>query len=100
MKRIYLAIAAIFVSAMAFAQGVTTSSMGGKVTDETGEPLPGASIVAVHIPSGTTYGAAADFDGFYRISGMRTGGPYKVTISYVGFNEDVKEGIYLNLGQI
>jgi len=99
MKRIYLAIAAILVSAMAFAQGVTTSSMGGKVTDETGEPLPGASIVAVHIPSGTTYGAAADFDGFYRISGMRTGGPYKVTISYVGFNEDVKEGIYLNLGQ-
>lgn len=99
MKRIYLAIAAIFVSAMAFAQGVTTSSMGGKVTDETGEPLPGATIVALHIPSGTTYGAAADFDGFYRISGMRTGGPYKVTISYIGFNEDVKEGIYLNLGQ-
>lgn len=99
MKKIYLAIVAVFVSAMAFSQGVTTSSMGGKVTDNTGEPLPGASIVAIHAPSGTTYGAATDFDGFYRISNMRTGGPYKVTISYIGFNDFVREDIYLSLGQ-
>lgn len=99
MKKIYLALVAIFVSTMAFSQGVTTSSMGGKVTDNTGEPLPGASVVAVHVPSGTTYGAATDFDGFYRISGMRTGGPYKVTISYIGFNDDVRDGVFLNLGQ-
>ena len=99
MKKIYLAFVALFVSTMAFSQGVTTSSMGGKVTDNTGEPLPGATVVAVHEPSGTTYGAATDFDGFYRISGMRTGGPYKVTISYIGFNDDVRSGVYLNLGQ-
>ncbi len=99
MKKIYLVFAALLVSAMVFSQGVTTSSMGGKITDASGEPLPGASVVAVHVPSGTVYGAAADFDGFYRISGMRTGGPYEVTISYVGFNDDVREGLYLNLGQ-
>ncbi len=99
MKKFYLAVVAVLFSAMAFAQGVTTSSLGGKVTDSTGEPLLGASIVAVHMPTGTTYGAAADFDGFYRISGMRSGGPYKVTISYVGFNDDVRENIFLNLGQ-
>ena len=98
MKRIYLAIAAILFTATAFAQGVTTSSLGGQVTDNVGEPLPGASIVAEHVPSGTVYGAATDFDGFYRISGMRTGGPYTITISYVGFNEIVKENVFLNLG--
>ncbi|MEO0528730.1 MAG: carboxypeptidase-like regulatory domain-containing protein, partial [Bacteroidota bacterium] len=87
MRKLYFVIAALLFSAMTFAQGVTTSSMGGKVTDNTGEPLPGASVVAVHTPSGTKYGAATDFDGFYRISGMRTGGPYTVTISYVGFND-------------
>ena len=99
MKKIYLVIFAMLTATMAFSQGVTTSSMGGKITDATGEPLPGASVVAVHVPSGTTYGAAADFDGFYRMSGMRIGGPYTVTISYVGFNDDISEGVYLNLGQ-
>ena len=99
MKKFYLVIVALFIGVTAFSQGVTTSAIGGKVIDNNGEPLPGASIVAVHVPSGTVYGAATDFDGFYRISGMRTGGPYKVTISYVGFNEDVKEGVVLGLGQ-
>ncbi|MEM1258238.1 MAG: carboxypeptidase regulatory-like domain-containing protein [Bacteroidota bacterium] len=98
MKKIYLAFVALLVTAFAFSQGVTTAAMGGKVTDAVGEPLPGASVVAIHTPSGTTYGAATDFDGFYRISGMRTGGPYTITFSYVGFNDDVKEGLFLNLG--
>ncbi|QLG45564.1 TonB-dependent receptor [Costertonia aggregata] len=98
MKKMYFAVVALMFTAMAFSQGVTTSAIGGQVTDNLGEPLPGASIVAVHTPSGTTYGAATDFDGFYRISGIRTGGPYKITFSYVGFNNDVKEGIFLNLG--
>ena len=94
-----MAILALLVTSMAFSQGVTTASLGGKVTDEAGEPLPGATIVAVHVPSNTTYGAAADFDGFYRISGMRTGGPYQITFSYVGFSDVVRDGMYLNLGQ-
>lgn len=98
MKKIYLVVIALFVSAMAFSQGVTTSSIGGQVTDQNGEPLLGASVVAVHMPSGTTYGAATDFDGYYRISGMRTGGPYTITLSYVGFNDDVKNNVFLNLG--
>ncbi len=94
-----MALAAFLMTAIAFSQGVTTSSIGGQVKDSSGEPLAGASIVAVHVPSGTTYGAAADFDGFYRISNMRTGGPYKITISYVGFTDYVETGINLNLGQ-
>lgn len=98
MRKIYVAMAAFFMTAIAFSQGVTTSAIGGQITDNTGEPLAGASVVAIHTSSGTKYGAAADFDGFYRISGMRTGGPYTVTISYIGFNNFVKEGVRLNLG--
>ena len=94
-----MALAAFLMTAIAFSQGVTSSSIGGQVKDSSGEPLPGASVVAVHVPSGTTYGAAADFEGFYRISNMRTGGPYKITISYVGFTDYVETGINLNLGQ-
>ncbi|WP_438425993.1 TonB-dependent receptor [Aquimarina macrocephali] len=81
-----------------FAQGVTKSSINGKMTDNTGEALPGANVVAIHTPSGTKYGAITDFDGFYRIANMRTGGPYKVTISYVGFKDYVKDNVFLQLG--
>ncbi|MEN8789216.1 MAG: carboxypeptidase regulatory-like domain-containing protein, partial [Flavobacteriaceae bacterium] len=99
MRKLCLAIVACLSATMAFSQGVTSASIGGKVIDSNGEPLIGATVLAVHVPSNTTYGAAADFDGFYRISGMRTGGPYKITFSYTGFAEDVREGVYLSLGQ-
>ncbi len=101
MKKItqYLLMSVVILYAtVAFSQGVTTSSLNGQITDANGEPLPGANVVAIHSPSGTTYGAASDFDGFYRIANMRTGGPYKVTISYVGFTEYADENVYLQLG--
>lgn len=83
----------------AFGQGVTTSSMLGKITDESGTELIGANVVAVHTPSGTAYGNITDTKGFYRIPNMRIGGPYTITVSYVGYDDFVKEGIYLTLGQ-
>tara|TARA_R110002051_G_scaffold325871_1_gene432728 strand:+ start:17194 stop:20460 length:3267 start_codon:yes stop_codon:yes gene_type:complete len=98
MKKMYFAIVAFLFTAVAFSQGVTTASVGGQVTDQTGEPLPGASIVAIHTPSGTTYGAATDFDGYYRISNMRTGGPYQITISYIGYEDYKNSNVFLNLG--
>ncbi len=82
----------------AFAQGVTTSSINGQVKDQNGEPLPGANIVAVHQPSGTTYGSMTDFDGYYRVPNMRVGGPYKIEISYVGFKTQTLENVFLRLG--
>jgi len=81
-----------------YAQGVTTSSMSGQITDNTGEPLPGANVIAVHTPTGTKYGVVTDFDGYYRISNMKVGGPYTLNITYVGFEEIALSGIYLNLG--
>ncbi len=101
MKKITFLLVVILIAFVGetYAQGVTTSAIGGKVTDNTGGPLPGATVVAVHQPSGTTYGATTDFDGFYRISGMRTGGPYRITISYVGFQSFMKDGVFLQLGQ-
>lgn len=99
MKKFYLAVVALFCTAIAFSQGVTTSAISGQITDDNGEPLGGASVVAVHVPTGSVYGAATDFDGYYRISGMRAGGPFKITFSYLGFNEDVRENIFLTLGR-
>lgn len=89
----------MFSTAAIFGQGVTTSSFNGKILGSDGNGLPGANVVAIHTASGTKYGASTDFDGFFRISNVRTGGPYTVTVSYVGFNDFVQEGLYLQLGQ-
>ena len=82
-----------------FAQGVTTASMNGLVTDSDGSPLPGANIMAIHVPSGTQYGAATLNNGRFLLQNIRIGGPYKVTVSYVGFQSQSKENIHLALGQ-
>ena len=65
---------------------VTTSSMSGKVSLQgTGEDIVGATVQAIHEPSGTRYAAVTNADGRFNIQGMRTGGPYKVTVSYIGY---------------
>ncbi|MFN3873902.1 MAG: carboxypeptidase regulatory-like domain-containing protein, partial [Ignavibacterium sp.] len=83
----------------AFSQVVTTASMYGTVTDNKGEALPGANIIALHEPSGTQYGTSTRAGGKFNITGMRVGGPYKVTVSFVGYNSQSIENLFLELGQ-
>ena len=52
---------------------VTTASMAGKVTDASNEPIIGATVQAVHQPSGSRYGTVTNVDGRYSIQGMPTG---------------------------
>ena len=92
------AFAAMFVAVSAFAQ-ITTSSLGGHIVDVNGEPVIGAAIVAVHQPSGTTYGVVTNEDGRYAIQGMRSGGPYKVEISCLGYQTVINTDITLQLGE-
>lgn len=98
-SQLLMVFVACLLSVASFAQGVTTASMFGKITDQEGQGLVGANIVALHVPSGTLYGNSTDLSGFYRIPNMRVGGPYKVTVSYTGFQEYVREGLALSLGQ-
>jgi hypothetical protein len=82
-----------------FAQGSTTAALAGTVVDEKGQGLPGASVIAVHEPTGSRYGASTRADGRYNIVNMRVGGPYKVTVSFVGYKNAVQSGIVLTLAQ-
>jgi hypothetical protein len=82
-----------------YAQGVTTAAMNGMVTDEKGESLVGANVVVVHEQSGTRYGAAVRDGGLFDILNMKIGGPYTVTVSFVGYRTYTEENIYLALGQ-
>jgi hypothetical protein len=77
---------------------VTTSSISGRATDANNEAIIGATVQAVHEPSGAYYGGVTNTDGHYTIQGMRVGGPYKVEISYIGYETAAFTGITLKLG--
>ncbi|PJJ59285.1 TonB-dependent receptor [Hymenobacter chitinivorans] len=83
----------------AAAQGVTTAAMKGVVLDAKGEPLPGATVVAVHVPTGTPYGTATRSNGQFDLLNLRVGGPYEVKVSFVGYAAYSQANIQLALGK-
>ncbi|MCF4101924.1 carboxypeptidase regulatory-like domain-containing protein [Gillisia sp. M10.2A] len=97
-SNLLLYLTAFFLSLPVFAQ-VTTAEMSGVVHYDQNVPLPGANISAVHTPTGTTYGVVTNFDGRFNLLNLRIGGPYTVTITYVGFKNYVLNDINLSLGQ-
>jgi len=88
----------VMSTGLAMSQGVTTSGITGTVTEANGQPLPGANVVATHLPSGTRYGAVSNSEGKYSIPGMRIGGPYKLAASFIGFTTQEVDGLSLSLG--
>ena len=89
---------AMFFIAISMNAQITTSALSGLVMDENNQGMIGATITAVHNPSGTKYNASSNIDGRYTIQGMRPGGPYTVTITYVGYETAVCNDITLQLG--
>ncbi len=78
---------------------VTTSSIKGLILDEGSQPLMGANIVVIHTPTGTKDGAATNFDGRYNLLNLRVGGPYTITVSYIGYKAQTFNDVYLDLGK-
>lgn len=97
-KMKFLAVAFFLMLATVMQAQVTTSSMSGRVTDSDGAVI-GATVVATHVPSGTTYGTVTNIDGRYNLNGMRVGGPYNVEVSYIGYGKNVTEDVTLSLGE-
>ncbi|MCC5928032.1 MAG: TonB-dependent receptor [Cyclobacteriaceae bacterium] len=95
----WVALALLACTPYAMSQGVTTASISGTVFDETGDGLPGATVLAIHEPSGTRYGSITNAEGRFNLPAVRTGGPYTITVSFVGYNNQRLENLNLTLGQ-
>src|SRR3954463_11499432 len=91
-------IALLWPGAVARSQGVTTGAITGVIKDDQGAGIPGATVVAVHQPSGSTYESVSQSDGRFMMPGMRVGGPYTITASLTGFTSEVKNNVSVSLG--
>lgn len=96
--RSFLVLVMLLLTTTVSAQ-VTTASMSGKVVDASNESLIGATVRAVHTPTGTIYNTVTQSNGQYRFQNLRIGGPYTVEFSYVGFNPEKVSNINLVLGE-
>ncbi len=90
--------AAMLMSVAAFAQ-VTTSALSGLAVDTNGEPVIGVAVIATHTPSGTVYGVTTNEVGRYTINGMRSGGPYTVEFSCLGYQTVTYTDVTLQLAE-
>ena len=84
----------------AFAQGTTTGTLSGLITDEEGTTaLPGVEVTAIHQPTGTVYTATTRGDGRFTILNVRVGGPYTVSVALQGFKSQEQADVNVNLGE-
>jgi hypothetical protein len=96
-KTIMMSLLSLFVTITSFGQ-ITTSTLSGVVKNEKGEVLIGATVHAVHQPTGSEYTSSSNKSGFYTIPAVRVGGPYVIHVSYVGYKKKEMTDINTALG--
>ncbi len=96
---LFFAMMFAFVGANTLSAQATTASITGKVVDANGEPLIGATVVAIHQESGTQYGTVTRGEGRFTLPNMRVGGPYSVQASYIGYEPASFDKVFLQLAQ-
>jgi hypothetical protein len=83
-----------------FGQNATTGTITGVVMDAQKAVLPGATVTAVHTPTGTTYEAVTQGDGHFTMQAVRVGGPYTVKVAMPGFKDAEERDITVSLGEV
>ena len=93
-----LILVSLFVSATGYSQE-TTSTLNGFVKDATGNAVSGASITVVYQPTNNTVQAISNSKGRFVITNLKAGGPYTISISFIGLQEQALQDINLQLGE-
>jgi len=101
MKRMLftLMLCCLILPGLIMAQGMTSSAFNGLITDSDGNPIVGATVTALHTPTGTVYTAVTRQDGHFNIPAVRVGGPYTITVSMDPFKSQELKSLTLKLGE-
>ena len=95
----FSAVLLVLLPALTLAQGVTTGSIAGIVADARGAPVANATVIALHVPSGTQYRAISRGSGAYTLPNVRVGGPYTLTATFLGFQPGTRQSVFVALGE-
>ncbi len=98
-KKISFLTILLLMAAFATRAQETTSEIQGVITDAQIAPLTGATVTAIHLPTGTKYQTTTRKDGRYNLPNLRVGGPYSIIVTTVGYKEETQDSITLVLGQ-
>jgi Carboxypeptidase regulatory-like domain len=98
-KTIVRSLVLLLAFPFALSAQVTTGSISGTIKDAKGTDLSGATVEVLHVPSGSLYRAASSKNGGYSVPSLRIGGPYTVTVSFVGFKPEVVTEVYVQLSE-
>lgn len=99
-KLLPLVLASVLLSMSAAHAQETTSGLSGRVLDAQGNPVAGAKVHIVHVPSGTTATATTDANGRYQAQGLRVGGPYHIDAEGNGVAKAEADNVYLRLAEV
>src|SRR5258706_371352 len=100
MKKILLfAIAFFLLGATATIAQTTTSAVSGKISDSKGESLPGSTVQVTYKPTNTSYGVMTNHEGRYFLANLTPGGPYEITVTFVGYKMEQYNDVNLKLGE-
>ena len=89
----------LFATLNTYSQGTTTATISGTITDKDKVPLQSTTVKAVHLPTGTKYGAKTNAKGKFNMPGLKVGGPYKITITMIGYEDYIQEDLTLSIDQ-
>ncbi|MGH7694887.1 MAG: carboxypeptidase-like regulatory domain-containing protein, partial [Gemmatimonadaceae bacterium] len=89
----------LLLPAVAHSQGVTTAALAGVITGEDAIGLARVNVLAMHVPSGTQYRALTTTLGAYNLPNLRVGGPYRLTVTLLGYEPQTRDSLFLDLGQ-
>jgi outer membrane receptor protein involved in Fe transport len=99
LKRILCVLTLILLASASVFSQVTTSNLSGIIKSKSGTSLAGASVIAVHLPTGTTYRTLSRSGGTFDLPNVTPGGPYKIDVTFVGYESTSRDNIFISLGE-